>query len=227
MKTLNDLLTTYGPGLLAALIAGLPSLYTALTKMPDADKEGTFTNKLVKWFKVGMQVVSFLTHKDDKGTMKLPGTVRTKEADDKKDNDKAPPAPPSAVAAALLPLLFITTLASCGADWQAVKKDVINCTVQSVATKAPKLLPLILDILNNKKEVEWGPALDALKTAGGDELNCVLVAVYHDLVLQGHKASASPQTSEHAALLQKKRAFVEGFLAKNKVNVLFPFSGGN
>ena len=67
MQTFLNLLHTYGPGLLAALVTILPSVIVALTNYPTV--QGVL--------KTILQVLNFfsgLAHKDSPGTLKLPFT---------------------------------------------------------------------------------------------------------------------------------------------------------
>jgi hypothetical protein len=63
--TILDTWHALAPGLLAALIALLPSVITALTAYPTA--RGWIT-----WIQIGIDYLSVLQHRDSPGTLSLP-----------------------------------------------------------------------------------------------------------------------------------------------------------
>lgn len=157
----------------------LPSLITAATQFP---KTKGFVPALQKI----LHVLSWLTHKDESGTLKIPFDPRMKA-----------PADVALRASSLLPIVLLpallVALASCG--WVQKHPKVataINCAATDLAKTAPQLLSDAMQALDGGTP-DWGALARLEATYGVNAVICVVEA------LTGGAPSAQMATMDNRA----------------------------
>ena len=170
------------PWLGPLLVVLVSSLVTALTKYPKAET----------WLHVALDVLSFLTHKDSPGTMKLPLLSRSKNP------NVSSPSKPAAVggAAASIAILvgvgaFMGSMPSCGQNSQNVLPTIVKtgqdidrvCGSPAIAPAVASLLTPVAAVLQGgavAQGVDWWSQLNALATLGVATV-CAVRVVVEDL----------------------------------------------
>lgn len=148
----------YGPWIGAGLI---PTIITGLSMSPSTERAVPILQKAWEAFKQFMAILSFLTHKDQPGTFKVPLVPVKKDV------------------GALIVLFIVLSSLSPGCSWLSsatkdVKEDVIDCTVKAVDDNASDLLPIVLSVLSGNTE-NWRSQLASLsKQFGAEATACSL-----------------------------------------------------
>lgn len=179
---LQVFIVTYWPGIVAAT----PSLIVGLTKI----------NTLPRWLSLALQALSFLTHRDAPGTLKLPMTI--------KGDGGTSPLP-------MLLLIFLALPTSCktgGADGGTgpIPQTVIDCGAAAVRAIAPDIMPAVATALaSGNWEHEMLVLIDKFGEAAVD---CAASKVASDAARDRQAAPgdglAAARTEHGAAWLAKR-----------------------